>query len=209
MSYRPPRKTSRSKSGSMRGPSRPINARNAPGAPRPRRIDNLGIAMIAVSVVAVLVVVFLLANQNKSSGASTTPGTTANSNLDPAAATTQTAITFATQTSPDILPRITVKDAKALYDKNDAKFIDVRVADQYSAGHIKGAVNVPQAEAGKRLADIPKTGNVVVYCDCPHDEESSGVAYNLRFSAGYTNVKILEGPAAFDQWKKAGYPVEP
>ena len=37
MSYRPPRKTSRSKSGSMRGPSRPINVRNAPGAPRPRK----------------------------------------------------------------------------------------------------------------------------------------------------------------------------
>jgi rhodanese-related sulfurtransferase len=208
MSYRPPRKTSRSKSGSMRGPSRPINARNAPGVPRPRRIDNVGIALIAVSVVAVLVLVFLLANQNKSSGASTTPGTAANTSLDPAAATTQTAVVFATQTSPDILPRITVKDAKALYDKGDAKFIDVRVADQYAAGHIKGAVNVPQAETGKRLADIPKTGNVIVYCDCPHDEESSGVAYNLRFSAGYTNVKILEGPAAFDQWKNAAYPVE-
>ena len=77
-------------------------------------------------MVAVFVLVFLLANLNKSSGASTTPGTAANTNLDPAAATTQTAITFATQTSPDILPRITVKDAKALYDKGDAKFIDVR-----------------------------------------------------------------------------------
>lgn len=209
MSYRPPKKASRGKSGYVRGASRPINPRNAPGGAPPRRINNVGIAMIAVSVVAVLVLVFLLATQNKS-GSATNPDTSANnSSLSPSAATTQTAVTFATQTSPDVLARITVKDAKALFDKGDAKFIDVRQAQFYTTEHIKGAINVPQADAGKRLADIPKTGNVIVYCDCPHDEESSGVAYNLRFSAVYTNVKILEGPMALDQWKKAGYPVGP
>jgi rhodanese-related sulfurtransferase len=166
----------------------------------------LGIAAIAVGLVAVLVIVFLLATQNN--GSPSSPGTT-NANLDPGAATTQTAVTFATETAPDILPRISVKDAKDLYDKGDAKFVDVRLANLFATQHIKGAINVPQAEAGKRLADIPRTGNVIVYCDCPHDEESSSVAYNLRFSAGYTNVKILEGPAALDQWKNAGYPVEP
>jgi rhodanese-related sulfurtransferase len=192
----------------MRGPSRPINARNAPGA-APRRISNTGIAMLAIALVAVFVLIFFLATQNNS-GSATNPNTSANnSNLSPEAATTQTASTFATQTAPDILPRITIQDAKALFDKNDAKFIDVRVAQDYAAQHIKGAINIPQAEASKHLAEIPKTGNVIVYCDCPHDEESSGVAYNLRFSAGYTNVKILQGPTALDEWKNAGYPIEP
>jgi rhodanese-related sulfurtransferase len=33
------------------------------------------------------------------------------------------------------------------------------------------------------------------------------VALGLR-QAGYTNVKVLQGPNAFGQWQSAGYPVE-
>jgi 3-mercaptopyruvate sulfurtransferase SseA len=77
---------------------------------------------------------------------------------------TQTAVMFATQTAPEVLPRITVADAKALYDVNNVKIIDVRDAQFYDQGHIKGAVNIPQAQTQTRLGEIPKTGNVVVYC---------------------------------------------
>jgi len=78
----------------------------------------------------------------------------------------------------------------------------------YNQSHIKGSVSIPQATVRDRLAEIPNTGNVVVYCDCPHDEESAGVAYSLR-STGRSNVKVLEGPHALALWSGAGYPVEP
>jgi rhodanese-related sulfurtransferase len=121
---------------------------------------------------------------------------------------TQTMIAFSTQTAPDILPRITIQEAKVLYDAGNIKIIDVRPKDQYDKGHIKGATNVPQNEVGTKVKDLPREGNLVLYCDCPHDEESAGTAYTLK-TGGYTNMKVLQGPQAFTEWKNLGYPVEP
>jgi rhodanese-related sulfurtransferase len=41
--------------------------------------------------------------------------------------------------------------------------IDVRGADEYAAGHIPGAVNIPAEELSQRLADIPRDRPVVTY----------------------------------------------
>jgi rhodanese-related sulfurtransferase len=41
--------------------------------------------------------------------------------------------------------------------------IDVRGADEYAAGHIPGAVNIPADELSQRLADIPRDRPVVTY----------------------------------------------
>ena len=101
--------------------------------------------------------------QNRgTTGTTTNPQTQAGPTVPPDL--TATAIAFATQTRPEVLPHITVTEAKALFDANDAKFIDVRVADQYAAGHIRGAANIPYTDVGQRVAEIPRTGNVIVYC---------------------------------------------
>ncbi|MEO5951412.1 MAG: rhodanese-like domain-containing protein [Chloroflexia bacterium] len=211
MSYRPPsRNVKRGQPQRPRGASRPIDPRYAPGGPPRRGVDGFIIGLVAVSVVAVFLVVLVLALQPK-----TTNGTTTNVNpnatsavQDPSANVTATAISFATLTAPSVLPRISVQEAKTLVDKNDALIIDVREPQFYTTSHIKGAISIPQATVHDKLASIPSTGNVIVYCDCPHDEESAGVSYSLR-SVGRTNVKILEGPRALQLWVGAGYPVEP
>jgi rhodanese-related sulfurtransferase len=41
--------------------------------------------------------------------------------------------------------------------------IDVRGADDYAAGHIPGAVNIPADELLRRLAEIPRDRPVVTY----------------------------------------------
>jgi rhodanese-related sulfurtransferase len=127
---------------------------------------------------------------------------------------TQTMVAFSTLTAPDTLPRVTVQEAKALFDAGNIKFIDVRPKSlttppyAYDQGHIKGAVSVPQGEIRTRINDLPREGNLVLYCDCPNDEESAGTAYSLK-TAGYTNMRVLQGPQAYSQWKNAGYPIEP
>lgn len=196
----------------VRGASRPIDPRYAPGGPPPRKVDNFLVGMVAVAVVGVFLVVLVLALQGKSNNGTTTtqvnldPVTESTAVTDPSAAVTATAVRFATITSD--LTRISVADAKKLQDANDALIIDVREAQFYNQSHIKGAISIPQASVHDNLATIPKTGNVIVYCDCPHDEESLGVAYSLR-SVGYANVKVLEGPRALQLWQGAGYPLEP
>jgi len=152
-----------------------------------------------------MLLLFMVTQNSGSPGAGSPGQAVGNSNVPSA---TQTMITFSTQTAPDILPRITVADAKALYDAGNVKIIDVREKSFYDQGHIKGATSVPQTQIATRIKDVPKDGTVVLYCDCPHDEESAGTAYTLR-SAGYTNMKVLEGPQAYSLWKSAGYPVEP
>jgi hypothetical protein len=145
----------------MRGPSRPIDPRYAPGAPPRRRFDTFAIGLLSVSVVALVIIIIFLATQNRG----TTPqGTQVAGGPTPPPNQTQTAVMFATQTAPEVLPRIAVAEAKALYDANNVKIIDVRDSTFYNQGHIKGAVNIPQAETQSRLSEYPREGNLIVYC---------------------------------------------
>ena len=45
-----------------------------------------------------------------------------------------------------------------------ATLLDVRTPEEFAAGHIDGAVNVPVDEVGSRLSGIPHDEPVVVYC---------------------------------------------
>ena len=146
-----------------RGPSRPIDPRKAPGAPKRTGLDPFAIGLIAVSGIVVLAVIVLAFMQNRGTpNVAATPGPQAGVTVAPDL--TATAIAFATQTRPEVLPHITLADAKALYDANNAKIVDVRTNDQYALGHIAGAANVPHNEVGTRLAEFPRSGNLIVYC---------------------------------------------
>jgi rhodanese-related sulfurtransferase len=164
------------------------------------------IIVCGVVVVVVLAFIALNTSNNSSAGSPAAPqipvaGVSVSPNW------TQTTVAFDTVTAPSLIPRITIQDAKALFDSGSVKIIDVREKQYYDAGHIKGAVNIPENTIGTKLSEVPKTGNLILYCDCPHDEESAGTAYSLK-TAGYSNMKVLQGPQAFTLWKNAGYPVE-
>ena len=131
--------------------------------PRRSGLDPFATGLIAVSAVVVFGVLVLALMQNNSA-----PGTTTNpqAQAGPTAPPdlTATAIAFATQTRPEVLPHVTLAEAKALFDANDAKFVDVRVKTEYAKGHIQGAVNVPYNEVQQRVAEFPRAGTVIVYC---------------------------------------------
>ena len=46
--------------------------------------------------------------------------------------------------------------------------IDVRPPEEFRAGHLPGALSVPLAELKKRLAELPKSREVVAYCRGPY-----------------------------------------
>ena len=59
---------------------------------------------------------------------------------------------------------ISVDQAKALLDKHEpVTFIDVREKPQYDDLHIKGAMNIPLGVLPARLAEVPRTSQVILY----------------------------------------------
>ena len=88
-----------------------------------------------------------------------------------------------------------VKDFFAAIDANEDMFIlDVRQADAYAEGHIKGAVNMPLGKAvAEGLALIPDDKQVYVYCYTGQTASQVMALLNVagKFAAnvqmGYTN----------------------
>jgi phage shock protein E len=81
-------------------------------------------------------------------------------------------------------------EARRLVDAG-AHLVDVRTPDEFMAGHIPGAVNIPLQELEHRLRELePKGQPVVVYC---RSGSRSGSAARLLESAGYRAVFDL-GP---------------
>jgi hypothetical protein len=63
-------------------------------------------------------------------------------------------------------PRITLAEFKALYDKPATRpiILDVRPANSYRQGHIKGAISFPEADVDRRVGELPKDKLIVAYC---------------------------------------------
>jgi rhodanese-related sulfurtransferase len=75
--------------------------------------------------------------------------------------------------------------------ESGARLVDVRTPDEYAAGHIEGAVNIPVQELPGRVDELaPKDAPVVVYC---RSGARSASARRTLEAAGYTKVLDL-GP---------------
>jgi hypothetical protein len=60
--------------------------------------------------------------------------------------------------------RVTLEAAKKAYDAGTAIFIDVRSAESFQAGHIKGALSIPEAEIPAHLGELQTNAWIITYC---------------------------------------------
>ncbi|MBO32839.1 MAG: hypothetical protein CMM74_07665 [Rhodospirillaceae bacterium] len=81
--------------------------------------------------------------------------------------------------------------------------LDVRQADEFKAGHLPGAVNIPLKELERRITELPKDQDVVAYCRGPYCVLSFDAVDMLRHK-GYQAKRLENG---LPEWKLAGYPV--
>lgn len=161
-----------------------------------RRRDNErergGVALGALAILVVAAVIGLV--QNRFSG-HPLPPFASEAALRPAVASGVSYIDLA--------------GAKAMFDATSALFIDARPPEEYDAGHVPGAVNLPSDEFAKayaRLAPtIERARALVCYCEGLTCDRSSVVA-NLLAARGHSHVFILF--SGWDQWQAAGYPSE-
>jgi len=60
--------------------------------------------------------------------------------------------------------RITREDAIKMVKEKKAVYVDVRPKEAYDAGHIKGALSIPEGEIMTRLKEIPAHKFIITYC---------------------------------------------
>jgi len=87
----------------------------------------------------------------------------------------------------------------------DVLVLDVRTQEEFSSGHVPGAVNIPHDVLASRLSDLDgqKDRAVVVYC---RSGKRAGMASAVLLDAGYTNIFHLEGD--MNAWTAKGLPTE-
>jgi rhodanese-related sulfurtransferase len=64
----------------------------------------------------------------------------------------------------DGVERITTAELRDALEKGTAVVIDVRSPESYKAGHIRGAINIPEPEIAKRKDELPRDKKIVFYC---------------------------------------------
>ena len=82
--------------------------------------------------------------------------------------------------------------------------LDVRPPEEYAAGHLPGAVNVPLAELERCLGDCDPEKEVVAYCRGPWCVLAYDAVARLREKG--LKARRLEG--GLPEWRQAGLPVE-
>lgn len=100
---------------------------------------------------------------------------------------------------------VTIQEAQALLPSADV-IIDVREADEYAAGHLAGAINIPRGLLEFKLSGTPalepRDLNVVLYCKT---SGRAALAATTMQSMGYLQVVSIAG--GIDAWVQADMPV--
>ncbi|MCW9089527.1 MAG: metalloregulator ArsR/SmtB family transcription factor [Gammaproteobacteria bacterium] len=82
--------------------------------------------------------------------------------------------------------------------------LDVRPPEEYAAGHLPGAVNIPLAELEEHLDELDPQHEVIAYCRGPHCILAFDAVARLR-ERGLKARRLQDG---YPEWKMSGLPVD-
>jgi phage shock protein E len=99
--------------------------------------------------------------------------------------------------APELLTQLGAPDAPLV--------LDVRSPEEYAAGHVPGAINVPHRDVEAWLARTPPdpAREIVVYC---RSGVRAALALDTLSRLGRTHARHLTGD--YSGWVAAGHPVE-
>lgn len=83
--------------------------------------------------------------------------------------------------------------------------VDVRSAEAWAQGRVRGAIHLPWRDIAARATDlVPASAPVVVYCWSPGCNAGAKAAREFAH-LGFTVREMIGG---FEYWAREGYPVE-
>lgn len=100
---------------------------------------------------------------------------------------------------------VSPNDAVLLINREKAVVVDVCEADEFAAGHITGARNVPVGQVEQRLPEVVKNKALPVILVCRSGARAQR-ALSAAKTLGYEKAVVLGG--GMTAWKEANLPVE-
>lgn len=91
----------------------------------------------------------------------------------------------------------------ALVNADKALVIDIRPSKEYSAGHIVGALNIPQDKVANRMTELEKHKEKTLIVVDAMGQQSGAVCGEL-IKAGFTAAKLSGGVSS---WKADNLPL--
>ena len=100
---------------------------------------------------------------------------------------------------------VSAATAVQLINRERAVVVDVCEAEEYAAGHVIGAKNVPVGQLEQRLPDAVKNKTVPLILVCASGARANR-ALGIAKKLGYEKAQVLAG--GMKAWKDANLPVE-
>lgn len=88
--------------------------------------------------------------------------------------------------------------------RGEITVLDVRPPEEYAAGHLPGAINIPLYSLESHLSELPKSRQVIAYCRGPYCVLAFEAVERLR-AQGFKANRLQDG---FPEWRLLGLPVE-
>lgn len=104
----------------------------------------------------------------------------------------------------DELDAVPAREVLARLKSGLVTVLDVRPAEEFAAGHLPGALNVPVDRLEAYLSKLSKKKEVIAYCRGPYCLMSFDAVARLR-KRGFKAKRLEDG---FPEWRAAGLPVE-
>jgi rhodanese-related sulfurtransferase len=100
---------------------------------------------------------------------------------------------------------LTPGDAVQLINREKAVVVDVSEADEFAAGHITGARNIPVNDLDKRLPEVVKNKGLPLILVCASGARAQRCVAKAK-TLGYEKAVVLGG--GLRAWKDANLPLE-
>lgn len=107
-------------------------------------------------------------------------------------------------TVQDNLEPVTREHLRKRLKQGEVTVIDVRPPEEFAAGHLPGAVNIPLMELDGKIEALPYDREIIAYCRGPYCVLAFEAAAKLR-ERGFQARRMQDG---FPEWLTAGFPVE-
>ena len=97
-------------------------------------------------------------------------------------------------------PQLDAPGLNKLAGRNGLQVVDVRSPEEWTSGHMPGAIHIPLAQLPDRVGELDASAPIVLHCK---GGGRSSIATSFLQSRGLSNVSNLAG--GFDAWVAQGF----